>query len=209
MDLSNSIFNFSDKLSDDLERTADLKAGINRLLYPQKYFHKGIVQVEEDSFILDDDKQDETVMSFCELIFFQYAFAYFIDNIFRHFQNRLISDMLDVIKRRFNQVSNKKYSTFRGVHKFLLYFRINGYETSIERILNSFQFSGKTIIELLELLDEDYNYYFREGFVSYKLHLKVVKSNEGIYSKYFTKDSHRRFERLIKRENYPPLFLLY
>lgn len=206
MDLSNSIFNFSDKISDDLERTADLKAGINRLLYPQKYFHKGIVQVEEDSFILDDDKQDETVMSFCELIFFQYAFAYFIDNIFRHFQNRLISDMLDVIKRRFNQVSNKKYSTFRGVHKFLLYFRINGYETSIERILNSFQFSGKTIIELLELLDEDYNYYFREGFVSYKLHLKVVKSNEGIYSKYFTKDSHRRFERLIKRENYPPLF---
>ena len=146
-------------MGDDLERTAYLKAGINRLLYPQKYIHKGIVRVREDSFILDDDKQDETVMSFCELIFFQYAFAYLIDNIFWNFQNRFISDILDVIKRRFYQVRNKKYATFCEVHVFLLYFRRTDYATRIERILHIFQFSDKTIIELLELLDEDCNYY--------------------------------------------------
>lgn len=250
--------NFSNKtweiLGDDLERTAYLKAGINRLLYPQKYIHKGIVQVEEDNFILDDDKQDETVMSFCELIFFQYAFAYLIDNIFWYFQNKYISDILDVIKRRFYQVSNKKYATFQEVHMFLLYFRCTDYATNIERILHIFQFSDKTIIELLELLDEDRNYnesdpsmikdfdldeemndgenlfayydndlhqlmvnfkaiddYYNEVLRSSlvsdnEYHLKEDDFYEGFYDSYFTEDSHRRFEELIKRENYPPLF---
>lgn len=241
-------------MGDDLERTAYLKAGINRLLYPQKYIHKGIVQVEEDSFILDDDKQDETVMSFCELIFFHYAFAYLIDNIFWNFQNRFISDILDVIRRRFYHVSNKKYASFYDVHMFLLYFRCTDYATNIERILHIFQFSDKTIIELLELLDEDRNYnesdpsmikdfdldeemnddekifayydndldqlmvnfkaiddYYNEVLRSSlvsdnEYHLKEDDFYEGFYDSYFTEDSHRRFEELIKRENYPPLF---
>lgn len=255
--------NFSNKtweiLGDDLERTAYLKAGINRLLYPQKYIHKGIVQVEEDNFILDDDKQDETVMSFCELIFFQYAFAYLIDNIFWYFQNKYISDILDVIKRRFYQVSNKKYATFQEVHMFLLYFRCTDYAKSIERILHIFQFSDKTIIELLNLLDEDrkyneneppmikdfdsdednpdeemkdgrvligyydqdldqqmfnfkaiddlFNEMLRSSLVSNnEYHLKEEDFYEGFYNSFFTEESHRRFEKLIKRENYPPLF---
>ena len=241
-------------MGDDLERTAYLKAGINRLLYPQKYIHKGIVHVEEDSFILDDDKQDETVMSFCELIFFQYAIAYLIDNIFWNFQNKFISDILDVIKRRYYQVSNKKYATFQEVHMFLLYFRCTDYAKSIERILHIFQFSDKTIIELLELLDEDrmynegeqpippdfdsdeemkdgsfilsyYDHDLDQEMVNFKalddylnemLHSMLVSDNEyhlksgdfyeGFYNSYFTEDSHRRFEELIKRENYPPLF---
>ena len=241
-------------MGDDLERTAYLKAGINRLLYPQKYIHKGIVHVEEDSFILDDDKQDETVMSFCELIFFQYAIAYLIDNIFWNFQNKFISDILDVIKRRFYQVSNKKYATFEEVHMFLLYFRCTDYAKNIERILHIFQFSDKTIIELLELLDEDrkfnegehprpidfdsdeetkdghillqyydqdldqeminfkalddlYNKMLRSSLVSdNEYHLKEEDFYEGFYNSFFTEESHRRFEELIKRENYPPLF---
>lgn len=239
-------------MGDDLERTAYLKAGINRLLYPQKYFHKGIVHVEEDSFILDDDKQDETVMSFCELIFFQYVFAYLIDNIFWNFQKRFISDILDVIRRRFYHVSNQKYASFEVVHMFLLYFRCTDYSTNIERILHIFQFSDKTIIELLELLNEDrkysegrqhrkidynldekdggvileeYDYDLDQVMINFKAiddiydkilnhslvsdneyHFKGEEYYEGFYNSYFTKESHRRFEEIIKRENYPPLF---
>lgn len=46
-----------------------LRAGINRLLYPQKYILKETVQVDKDSNMVDDDRRDEAVLSFCELVF--------------------------------------------------------------------------------------------------------------------------------------------
>lgn len=237
MESSNS--NYSDKfweiMGDDLQKTVYLKAGINRLLYPQKYIHKGIVKVEEDSFILDNDKQDEMVLSFCELIFAHYAVIYLIDKIFKNIQDRIIPDIFDVIKRQFYHIRIHRYSTFHEVHKFLLRFG----KTNRARILYLFQFSNRTIIELLELLDEDYiNYYTQNKFIGdsnyhittedekFEFDNKLLKNlirsefnNNGEYniiekdhddyidcSEWYSEDSHRRFEELIKRENYPPLF---
>ena len=152
MEPSNS--NFSNKsgeiMGDDLERTSYLKAGINRLLYPQKYIYKGIVQVEEDNFILDDDKQDETVMSFCELVFFHFVARYIVDEMI----TIRVSDIIAVVNRRLCHVKNPKYATFHKVHKFFTC--IN--RTSRGRILHYFQYNKKTIIEILELLDEDDKY---------------------------------------------------
>lgn len=233
MGSSNS--NYSDKsweiMGDDLQKTVYLKAGINRLLYPQKYIHKGIVQVEEDSFILDNDKQDEMVLSFCELIFAHHAVIYLIDNIFDNIQYRIIPDILDVIMRRFCHIRNQRYSTFREVHKFLLRFN----KTSRARIFYLFQFSNKTIIELLELLNEDYIYYTQNKFVEdsnedeeFEVNNELLKNRirsnsfgnseyniieedydeDGdpiVCSEWYSEDSHRCFEELIKRENYPPL----
>ncbi len=206
------------------------KAAINRLLYPQKYIHKGIVQVDEDNIILGDDKRDETILSFCELIFSHYAFLYLIDDIFKDNQQRFISDIIDAINRRFYNVRSKKYSTFREVHKFLLRF----HKTNRARILNHFRFSNNTIIELLELLDEDYIYYLKTNYfknskcpineddeyfnnyylpkhTSYSAFNYINENEDGKKNhveryEWYSKDSHRYFVELIKRENYTPLF---
>ena len=222
----------SDFINNSLEILNDtivlpyLRAGINRLLYPQKYIHKGIVQVDEDCIILDDDKRDETVLVFCELIFSHYAFLYLIDDILKNNEQRFISAILDAINRRCYNVRNKKYSTFHDVHKFLLRF----HKTNRARILHCFQFSNNTIIELLELLDEDYIHfiktdYFKDSkyllnedddyFNNYILpertkfsvlnYIKKDENHDDCYE-WYSEDSHRRFLELIKRENYTPLF---
>ena len=130
-----------------------LRAGINRLLYPQKYIHKGIVKVEEDCFILDNDKQDEMVLSFCELVFSYYGCLHLLDNVISKalWGHTSISYIMDAIKKRFNIVREKKYATFHEVHKFFVNLKDKGDRA---RILHLFQFSDKTIIEIRDLLED-------------------------------------------------------
>ena len=94
------------------------------------------------------------------------------------------------------------------------------HEETRGRILHYFQFSNKTIIELLDLLEEEDRYGFQamsldsdtENHLSldddddyddpYKWYIK----NHGDPYEWYTEKSHHCFEELIKRENYPPLF---
>ena len=188
-----------------------IKVGINRLLYPQKYLNKGIVPVEKDSIILDDDSQDETVLSFCELIFFGLIFLDFIETSRLRLQPKYFSDIIDVIYRRLYHIRNKKYATFHEVHKFLIEYTCS--RTMRAQMFHYFQFSDKTVIELLDLLEEDYNYELQDWLALQEKH--EDNENDEDYKqdylenhKWYTEDSHRCFEELIKRENYPPLFFV-
>lgn len=195
-----------------------LKAGINRLLYPQKYIHKGIVQVGKDSIVLDDDRRDETVLSFCELIFSHYVSLFLIAHLYISIVEHKKDSVIDAINRRDFHVRNKRYASFHEVHMFLSCL----HEETRGRILHYFQFSNKTIIELLDLLEEEDRY----GFQAMSLdsdtenHLSLEEDDDDDYDdpyewyiknhgdpyEWYTEKSHHCFEELIKRENYPPLF---
>ena len=134
-----------------------LRAGINRLLYPQKYIGKGIVQVDKDRIILDDDRQDEAVLSFCELVFSYYGCLHLLDNVISKalWGHTYISFIMDAINKRFNFVRIKRYATYHEVHEFFVNLKN---KDDRARILHLFQFSDKTIIEIRELLEEDDEY---------------------------------------------------
>ena len=192
-----------------------LRAGINRLLYPQKYIHKGIVKVEEDCFILDNDKQDEMVLSFCELVFSYYGCLHLLDNVISKalWGHTSISYIMDAIKKRFNIVREKKYATFHEVHKFFVNLKDKGDRA---RILHLFQFSDKTIIEIRDLLEEDDQYKhqlpkteddsYEEEFWYLELNDYELSNKKEYEVKPYSEDSHRSFSELIKRGAYPPLF---
>ena len=192
-----------------------LRVGINRLLYPQKYIHKGIVKVEEDSFILDNDKQDEMVLSFCELVFSYYGCLHLLDNVISKalWGHTSISYIMDAIKKRFNIVREKKYATFHEVHKFFVNLKD---KDDRARILHLFQFSDKTIIEIRDLLEEDDQYKhqlpkteddsYEEEFWHLELNDYKFSNKRENEVKPYSEDSHRSFSKLIKRGDYPPLF---
>jgi hypothetical protein len=92
-----------------LSKLPYIRAGINRLLYPQKYIGKGIVQVDKDSIILDDDRRDDAVLSFCEVVFSYYSCLHLLDNVISKalWGRTSVSFIMDAINRRFNFVRKK------------------------------------------------------------------------------------------------------
>lgn len=209
---SNFIINSLD-LMHGISKLPYIKVGINRLLYPQKYIHKGIVQVDKDCIILDDDRQDETVLSFCESVFSYYGCLHLLDNVISKalWGHTSISFIMDAINKRFSFVRKKKYATFHEVHEFLI--NLKDKDDRV-RILQLFQFSDKTIIEIRELLEEDDNYIhkfqipkensFDEEY--WYLALNDYSICKEIRINPYSEDSHRSFVKLIKCEDYPPLF---
>jgi len=183
-----------------------LKVGINRLLYPkgcQKHIQNKNEQKTEYSFISDDDRLDETVMSFCELVLFFYGFLYLLDDAIRNALRTDESYIISAINRRFKNLRNKKFASFQEVHEFFVNI---AYEDADFRILKYFNFSNESIIELLELFSQDISVAnaTKKEEDEDKDYKKNIAGDRYIES--FTEESHRHFEELIKRENYPPLF---
>jgi len=171
-----------------------LKAGIHRLLYPEEYINKGIVHVDIDNINISDPfVRNEMINGFCETIFFSKAVLFVLNSL-------MGNNVFEIIKKRDYHVKNKRFATFREVHRFLTTL---GRKTR-EQILHNFEFSNKTIIELLELFDEDDNY--SEHPILYMDEKGDDDDYRKYYKKHFSKDSHCRFEDIIKREDYPPLF---
>jgi len=197
-----------------LSKLPYIRAGINRLLYPQKYIRKGIVLVDKDSIILDDDRRDKAVLSFCEVVFSYYSCLHLLDNVISKaiWGHTSVSLIMDTINKRFNFVRKKKYATFHEVHEFFV--NLKNKDDRV-RILQLFQFSDKTIIEIRELLAEDDEYKHRflktkntgsddeYWYLELSDYMQYCKEEE---KKPYTKVSHRSFMKLIKREVYPPLF---
>lgn len=196
-----------------LSKLPYIRAGINRLLYPQKYLRNGIVQVNNDRIILGDDKRDEDVLSFCEVVFSYYSCLHLLGNVISKalWGHTSLSLIMDTINKRFNYVRKKRYATFHEVHKFFV--NLKDKDDRV-RILQLFQFSDKTIIEIRELLDEDDNYKQQlletndNGFDDeyWYLELNDYEDDWKDEEKPYTEDSHHSFIKLIKREDYPPLF---
>lgn len=192
-----------------------LKAGINRLLYPQKYILKGNVQVDKDDIILDDDRRDEAVLSFCELVFSYYGCLHILDSVISKALcgHTSVSIIMGAINKRFNFVRKKKYATFHEVHKFFVNLKE---KDDRARILQLFQFSDKTIIEIRELLEEDDRYEhqlpkteddnFEKEFWYLEHNDYEISNKKENEVKPYSEDSHRRFSKLIKRGVYLPLF---
>lgn len=209
---SNFIINSLD-IMHGISKLPYIRAGINRLLYPQKYLRKGIVQVDKDSIMSDDDRRNETVLSFCELVFSYYGCLHLLDNVISKalWGHTSVSLIMDAINQRFNFVRKKKYATFHEVHEFFV--NLKNKDDRV-RILQLFQFSDKTIIEIRELLaeDDEYKYQLQEsGNYSFDdefwyLELSDYEWNYEEKVTPYTEDSHRSFIKLIKRGIYPPLF---
>lgn len=209
---SNFIINSLD-IMHGISKLPYIRAGLNRLLYPQKYIRNGIVQVDNDRIILGDDRRDEEVLSFCEVVFSYYSCLHLLDNVISKalWGHTSVSLIMDTINKRFNFVRKKRYATFHEVHKFFV--NLKDKDDRV-RILQLFQFSDKTIIEIRELLDEDDNYKQQlletkdNGFDDeyWYLELSDYKDNWKDEKKPYTEDSHRSFIKLIKRGVYPPLF---
>lgn len=192
-----------------------LRAGINRLLYPQKYILKETVQVDKDSNMVDDDRRDEAVLSFCELVFSYYGCLHLLDIVISKtlWCHTSVPIIMDAIIKRFNFVKKKKYATFHEVHKFFVNLKEKDDRV---RILQLFQFSDKTIIEIRELLEEDDRYKhqlpkteddnFEKEFWYLELNDYEVSNKKENEVKPYSEDSHRRFSKLIKRGVYLPLF---
>ena len=209
---SNFIINSLD-IMHGLSKLPYIRAGINRLLYPQKYIGKGIVPVDKDSIILDDDRRDDAVLSFCEVVFSYYSCLHLLDNVISKalWGRTSVSFIMDAINKRFNFVRKKRYATFHEVHEFFVNLKVKDDRV---RILQLFQFSDKTIIEIRELLEEDdkykhqlqesWNYSFDDEF--WYLELSDYEWNYEKKVKPYTEHSHRNFIKLIKRGVYPPLF---
>ena len=72
-----------------LTRLPFIKAGINRLLYP-KVHNKNALKESNACFISDKDRHDDTVMCFCEYVFFHYGI---FDPIFNLLWNGIFVDI--------------------------------------------------------------------------------------------------------------------
>ena len=209
---SNFIINSLD-IMHGISKLPYIRAGLNRLLYPQKYIRNGIVQVDNDRIILGDDRRDEEVLSFCEVVFSYYSCLHLLDNVISKalWGHTSVSLIMDTINKRFNFVRKKRYATFHEVHEFFV--NLKDKDDRV-RILQLFQFSDKTIIEIRELLDEDDNYKQQlletkdNGFDDeyWYSELSDYEDNWKDEKKPYTEDSHRSFIKLIKRGVYPPLF---
>ena len=209
---SNFIINSLD-IMHGISKLPYIRAGLNRLLYPQKYIGKGIVLVDKDRIMLDDDRQDKAVLSFCELVFSYYGCLHLLDNVISKalWGHTSVSFIMDAINKRFNFVRKKRYATFHEVHEFFVNLK---FKDDRARILHLFQFSDKTILEIRELLEEDdkYKYQLQEsGDYSFDdefwyLELSDYNWNREEKVQPYTEDSHRSFIKLIKRGIYPPLF---
>ena len=209
---SNFIINSLD-IMHGLSKLPYIRAGINRLLYPQKYIGKGIVQVDKDSIILDDDRRDDAVLSFCEVVFSYYSCLHLLDNVISKalWGRTSVSFIMDAINRRFNFVRKKRYATFHEVHEFFV--NLKDKDDRV-RILQLFQFSDKTIIEIREFLEEDdkYKHQLQEkGEYVLDDEFWYLELNDYEFFckddvRPYTEDSHRSFIKLIKRGVYPPLF---
>lgn len=209
---SNFIINSLD-IMHGISKLPYIRAGLNRLLYPQKYIGKGIVLVDKDRIMLDDDRQDKAVLSFCELVFSYYGCLHLLDNVISKalWGHTSVSFIMDAINKRFNFVRKKRYATFHEVHEFFVNLK---FKDDRARILHLFQFSDKTILEIRELLEEDdkYKYQLQEsGDYSFDdefwyLELSDYNWNREEKVQPYTEESHRSFIKLIKRGIYPPLF---
>lgn len=194
-------------IEDKLVRLPFIKAGINRLLYP-KVRKNNALMGSNACFISDKDRLDDTVMSFCEYVFFHYGIfcpisgilqsAIFLEDInegFLHF--------LDSVNRNFDSIKYKYFASFDDVHAFF-------YQTALffrPSWLEFFGFSTKTLIEIRDLIFDDNERKVQRlqqiltTGVSFKDAMEFIDREKA-----FSKTSHRRFVEIINREDYPPLF---
>jgi len=183
-----------------LTRLPFIKAGINRLLYP-KVRNKNALKGSNACIISDKDRLDDTVMCFCEYVFFHYG-------IFKPISRMLLREIFDdsqhffdSINRRFDSIKNKYFATFDGVHEFCLHYMMH-YEPCLE----VFGFSPKTLIEIREILMDDLNQWNQKYGLAISTGCSISDAFEISRREAISEASHRRFVELIKRENYPPLF---
>ena len=194
-------------IEDKLVHLPFIKAGINRLLYP-KVRKNNALMGSNACFISDKDRLDDTVMSFCEYVFFHYSIfcpisgilqsAIFLEDInegFLHF--------LDSVNRNFDSIKYKYFASFDDVHAFF-------YQTALffrPSWLEFFGFSTKTLIEIRDLIFDDNERKVQRlqqiltTGVSFKDAMEFIDREKA-----FSKTSHRRFVEIINREDYPPLF---
>ena len=193
-------------IEDKLVRLPFIKAGINRLLYP-KVRKNNALMGSNACFISDKDRQDDTVMCFCEYVFFHYGIFDPISGILRSaiFEdiNEGFLHFLESVNRNFDSIKYKYFATFDDVHTFFvetaMFFRPSW--------LEFFRFSTKTLIEIREVLmaDEERSVQRLHHIVSTGVSLKDALEFT-LREKAFSETSHRRFVEIINREDYPPLF---
>lgn len=193
-------------IEDKLVRLPFIKAGINRLLYP-KVRKNNALMGSNACFISDKDRQDDTVMCFCEYVFFHYGIFDPISGILRSaiFEdiNEGFLHFLESVNRNFDSIKYKYFATFDDVHTFFvetaMFFRPSW--------LEFFRFSTKTMIEIREVLmaDEERSVQRLHHIVSTGVSLKDALEFT-LREKAFSETSHRRFVEIINREDYPPLF---
>lgn len=189
-----------------LTRLPFIKAGINRLLYP-KVHNKNALKESNACFISDKDRHDDTVMCFCEYVFFHYGI---FDPIFNLLWTGIFEDLdegflhfLDFVNRNFGSIKYKYFASFDDVHTFFvktgLFFRPSW--------LEFFGFSTKTQIEIRDLIFDDnerkvqrLQHILTTG-VGFKDAMEFIDREKA-----FSETSHRHFVEIINREDYPPLF---
>lgn len=190
----------------ELTRLPFIKTGINRLLYPKgsKNALKGSVYGPNACIISDKDRLDDTVMCFCEYVFFHYGIfgpiSSILQSVFIEDINEGFLHFFDSVNRNFDSIKDKYFTSFDDVHRFFI-------DTAFlyrPSWLEFFGFSTKTLIEIHDLIYDDLEQRIQR--------MQYIESTGGSLwdefhlMKAFSETSHRRFVEIMSRENYPPLF---
>lgn len=193
-------------IEDKLVRLPFLKAGINRLLYP-KVRKNNALMGSNACVISDKDRLDDTVMCFCDYVFFHYGIFDPISSILRTaiFEdiNEGFLHFFDSVNRNFNSIKYKYFASFEDVHTFF----VETWMLFRPSWLELFGFSTKTLIEIRDLIFDDNERQVQRMYDIVSTGVSTRDALEFVFrEKAFSETSHRRFVEIINREDYPPLF---